>query len=202
MSRLNDRQLKLLQVIDEGHITGEDIVKALDSSVQMTNYYLNTLADDGYLKAARVYDNETREFLVVRAYLTDQGKAALESAGIKPSDSIVNSPIGSASTPPQIQAIDYVCIAQSIAQINAQINLVPENRRELIEVYLDDLQNEVNVAYRRKLIRLKAYFLAILNILSPILKQDGEPFRQPLETIASQLQISIQLPEKTSENTL
>ena len=203
MSRLNDRQLKILRVIDEGKITGEDIVKALDSSMQMTSYYLNTLADDGYLKVARVYDNETREFLVVRAYLTDQGKASLESAGIiKMSDAIVPSPIDTASpiaspsTPPRTQPIDYARIAESIAQINTQITLIPEGRRELIEVYLDDLQNEVNVVYRRKLIRLKAYFLAILNILSPVLKQGGEPFRQPLETIAFQLQLPIQLPEK------
>lgn len=201
MARLNDRQLKILRVIDEGNITGEDIVKALDSSMQMTSYYLNTMADDGYLKVARVYDNETREFLVVRAYLTDQGKASLESAGIKTSDTIVTSPIVSPSTTSQIQSINYARIAQSIAQITTQINLIPENRRELIEVYLEDLQNECNVAYRRKLIRLKAYFLAIINILSPILKQGGEPFRQPLETIASQLQIPIQLPEKTPEKT-
>jgi hypothetical protein len=203
MARLNDRQLKILRVIDEGKITGEDIVKALDSSMQMTSYYLNTLADDGYLKVARVYDNETREFLVVRAYLTDQGKASLESVGIKMSDAIVTSPIDTASPiaspsiPPRTQPIDYARIAESIAQINTQINLIPEGRRDLIEVYLDDLQNEVNVAYRRKLIRLKAYFLAILNIISPILKQGGEPFRQPLETIAFQLQLPIQLPEKT-----
>ncbi|MCX5961725.1 MAG: hypothetical protein NT070_00885 [Cyanobacteria bacterium] len=205
MARLNDRQLKILRVIDEGNITGEDIVKALDSSMQMTSYYLNTLADDGYLKVARVYDNETREFLVVRAYLTDQGKASLESASIKISDGtiaspIVTTPVATAiavpSITPKIQPIDYARIAESIAQINTQINLIPEGRRDLIEVYLDDLQNEVNVAYRRKLIRLKAYFLAILNILSPILKQGGEPFRQPLETIAFQLQLPIQLPEK------
>ncbi len=210
MARLNDRQLKILRVIDEGKITGEDIVKALDSSMQMTSYYLNTLADDGYLKVARVYDNETREFLVVRAYLTDQGKASLESASIKISDAIVTSPIVTTpvataiavpSITPKIQPIDYARIAESIAQINTQINLIPEDRRDLIEVYLEDLQNEVNVAYRRKLIRLKAYFLAILNIMSPILKQGGEPFRQPLETIASQLQLPIQLPEKTPEKT-
>jgi hypothetical protein len=205
MPRLNDRQLKMLRVIDEGNITGEDIVKALDSSMQMTSYYLNTLADDGYLKVARVYDNETREFLVVRAYLTDQGKASLESVGIKMSDAIVASPIATASPiaspsiTPTTQPIDYARIAESIGQINTQITLIPESRRELVEVYLEDLQNEVNVAYRRKLIRLKAYFLAILNILSPILKQGGEPFRQPLETIASQLQLPIQLPEKTPE---
>jgi hypothetical protein len=205
MPRLNDRQLKILRVINEGNITGEDIVKALDSSMQMTSYYLNTLADDGYLKVARVYDNEIREFLVVRAYLTDQGKVSLESASIKISNTIVASPI--ATTPvataivapsitPTTQPIDYARIAQSIAQINSQISLIPEGRRELVEVYLEDLQNEVNVAYRRKLIRLKAYFLAIVNILLPILKQGGEPFRQPLETIASQLQLPIQLPEK------
>ena len=204
MARLNDRQLKILRVIDEGNITGEDIVKALDSSMQMTSYYLNTLADDGYLKVARVYDNETREFLVVRAYLTDQGKESLESANIKTSDAATDSPIATTSSSPiaapsnpEIQPIDYARIAESIAQINSQIALIPEGRRELVEVYLEDLQSEVSVVYRRKLIRLKEYFLATLNILSPILKQDGEKFRQPLETIAFQLQVPIQLPEKS-----
>ena len=201
MARLNDRQLKILRVIDEGNITGEDIVKALDSSMQMTSYYLNTLADDGYLKVARVYDNETREFLVVRAYLTDQGKESIESATIKTSDTPIattnsNSPIAAPSNP-ETQPIDYARISESIAQINTQIALIPEGRRELVEVYLEDLQSEVSVVYRRKLIRLKAYFLATLNILSPILKQDGEKFRQPLETIAFQLQVPIQLPEKS-----
>ena len=134
--------------------------------------------------------------------ITGYRKASLESAGIKTSDTIVTSPTESPSTTTQIQSIDYARIAQSIAQITTQINLIPETRRELIEVYLEDLQNECNIAYRRKLIRLKAYFLAIINILSPILKQGGEPFRQPLETIASQLQIPIQLPEKMPEKTL
>jgi DeoR family transcriptional regulator, catabolite repression regulator len=195
MAMLNDRQLKILRVIDEGNITGEDIVKALGSSMQMTSYYLNTLADDGYLKVARVYDNDTRDFIVVRAYLTDQGKATLDNAGIKTSES----PVASSNDAPiaEPSAIDYTRIAQSIAQLNSELTVIPEARRELIEVYLDDLQNEVNVAYRRKLVRLKAYFLALLNILSPILKQGNDALRQPLETIATQLQIPIQLPEKS-----
>lgn len=204
MALLNERQLKILRVIDEGNITGEDIVKALGSSMQMTSYYLNTLADDGYLKVARVYDNETRDFIVVRAYLTDEGKAALESSIPKsePAAATPSAPSAPASSAPASTQpvsnpdapIDYARIAQSIAQINSQIETVPIGRRELLEVYLEDLQNEVNVAYRRKLVRMKAYFLAILNVLSPILKQGHEAFRQPLETIAAQLQISMQLP--------
>lgn len=198
MPVLNDRQLKILRVIDSGTITGEEIVKALGSSMQMTSYYLNTLADDGYLKVARVYDNETRDFLVVRAYLTPQGKSALETAGIKLKESIP-SPAEPSQSPQSATVdssapIDYARIAQSIAQINSQLSTLPESRRELLEVYLEDLQNEVNVAYRRKLVRLKAYFLAILNILSPLLKQGHEAFRQPLEAIAFQLQLPIQLP--------
>ena len=137
----------------------------------------------------------------MRAYLTDQGKESIESATIKTSDTPIattnsNSPIAAPSNP-EIQPIDYARISESIAQINTQIALIPEGRRELVEVYLEDLQSEVSVVYRRKLIRLKAYFLATLNILSPILKQDGEKFRQPLETIAFQLQVPIQLPEKS-----
>jgi DeoR family transcriptional regulator, catabolite repression regulator len=204
MAGLNDRHLKILRVIDEGNITGEDIVKALGSSMQMTSYYLNTLADDGYLKVARVYDNETRDFIVVRAYLTDQGKSTLENALVKSPASTLDpqpqsSPLPTTTTnsPPSANPnapIDYTRIAQSIAQINSQLQTIPESRRELLAVYLEDLQNEVNVAYRRKSVRMKAYFLAILNVLSPMLKQGNETFRQPLEAIAAQLQTPIQLP--------
>jgi DeoR family transcriptional regulator, catabolite repression regulator len=199
---LNDRQLKILKVIDAGNITGDDIVNATGSSMQMLSYYLNTMADDGYLKVAKVYDNATREFLVVRAYLTDEGKAALVKAGITPAAPPVmsggvqsaGSSINPGGTP---GALDYGHLGQSIAQIQASLPAIPESRRELIDVYLEDLQTEVNIAYRRKLVRIKAYFLAILNALSPILKQSTElqALRQPLEAIAAQLQIPIRLPE-------
>jgi DeoR family transcriptional regulator, catabolite repression regulator len=191
---LNDRQLKILKVIDDGNITGDDIVNATGSSMQMLSYYLNTMADDGYLKVARVYDNATREFLVVRAYLTDEGKGALVKAGLSSAGAISPvEPTAVASTGP----LDYAHLGQSIAQIQSQIQFLPENRRELVEVYIEDLQTEVNIAYRRKLVRIKAYFFAILNAVSPLLKQSAEPqaLRQPLESIAAQLQIPIRLPD-------
>ncbi|KAM3115249.1 winged helix-turn-helix transcriptional regulator, partial [Phormidesmis sp. 146-33] len=75
---LNERQLRILRAIDQGNITGDSIAQALGSSMQMLRYYLDTMAEDGYLKAARVYDNDTREFQIVRAYLTEKGKAELE----------------------------------------------------------------------------------------------------------------------------
>jgi DeoR family transcriptional regulator, catabolite repression regulator len=206
---LNDRQLKILKVIDDGNITGDDIVNATGSSMQMLSYYLNTMADDGYLKAARVYDNATREFLVVRAYLTDEGKAALVKAGISKagisvagisvavepestSDSSAEASIAVKAGP-----LDYAHLGQSIAQIQSQVQFLPDARRELVEVYIEDLQTEVNIAYRRKLVRIKAYFFAILNAVSPLLKQSSDlnALRQPLESIAAQLQIPIRLPD-------
>ncbi len=201
---LNDRQLKILKVISEGNITGDDIVNATGSSMQMLSYYLNTMADDGYLKAARVYDNATREFLVVRAYLTDEGRAALAKAGISiASDSTHDAASDSndAKADPSIASqagpLDYAHLGQSIAQIQSQVQFLPEARRELVEVYIEDLQTEVNIAYRRKLVRIKAYFFAILNALSPLLKQSADlnALRQPLESIAAQLQIPIRLPD-------
>ena len=189
---LNDRQLKILKVIDDGNITGDDIVNATGSSMQMLSYYLNTMADDGYLKVAKVYDNATREFLVVRAYLTDEGKASLVRAGLS-SDSTINS--NPATFDPL--TLDYGRLGQSIAQIQSNIQFIPDLRREFVEVYLDDLQSEVNIVYRRKLVRIKAYFLAILNAVSPVLKQvpDLEKLRAPLQSIAAQLQIVIRLPD-------
>ena len=198
---LNDRQLKILKVIDDGNITGDDIVNATGSSMQMLSYYLNTMADDGYLKVAKVYDNATREFLVVRAYLTDEGKASLVNAGLS-SAAIAASGIDDSTTnlnltPFDPATLDYGRLGQSIAQIQSQIQFIPDNRRELIEVYLDDLQSEVNIVYRRKLVRIKAYFFAILNAVSPVLKQvpDLDKLRAPLQSIAAQLQIPIRLPD-------
>ena len=198
---LNDRQLKILKVIDDGNITGDDIVNATGSSMQMLSYYLNTMADDGYLKVAKVYDNATREFLVVRAYLTDEGKTSLVNAGLS-SAAIAASGIDDSTTnlnltPFDPATLDYGRLGQSIAQIQSQIQFIPDNRRELIEVYLDDLQSEVNIVYRRKLVRIKAYFFAILNAVSPVLKQvpDLDKLRVPLQSIAAQLQIPIRLPD-------
>ena len=198
---LNDRQLKILKVIDDGNITGDDIVNATGSSMQMLSYYLNTMADDGYLKVAKVYDNATREFLVVRAYLTDEGKTSLVNAGLS-SAAIAASGIDDSTTnlnltPFDPATLDYGRLGQSIAQIQSQIQFIPDNRRELIEVYLDDLQSEVNIVYRRKLVRIKAYFFAILNAVSPVLKQvpDLDKLRAPLQSIAAQLQIPIRLPD-------
>ena len=64
-------------------------------------------------------------------------------------------------------------------------------------MYLDDLQSEVNIVYRRKFVRIKAYFFAILNAVSPVLKQvpDLDKLRAPLQSIAAQLQIPIRLPD-------
>ena len=189
---LNDRQLKILKVIDDGNITGDDIVNATGSSMQMLSYYLNTMADDGYLKVAKVYDNATREFLVVRAYLTDEGKASLVGAGLSS-----NSTTNSNPTTFDPATLDYGRLGQSIAQIQSNIQFIPDHRREFVEVYLDDLQSEVNIVYRRKLVRIKAYFLAILNAVSPVLKQipDLDKLRAPLQSIAAQLQIVIRLPD-------
>lgn len=195
---LNDRQLKILKVIDDGNITGDDIVNATGSSMQMLSYYLNTMADDGYLKVAKVYDNATREFLVVRAYLTDEGKASLVSAGLSSAAIAASgSTTDSAPGPFDPTTLDYGRLGQSIAQIQSNIQFIPDNRRELIEVYLDDLQSEVNIVYRRKLVRIKAYFFAILNAVSPVLKQvpDLDKLRAPLQSIAVQLQIPIRLPD-------
>jgi DeoR family transcriptional regulator, catabolite repression regulator len=74
---LNEKHLKILQVINAGNTTGEAIAEAMGSSPQMLRYYLDKLADDGYVKAAKVYDNATQDFLIVGAYLTSQGQAQL-----------------------------------------------------------------------------------------------------------------------------
>ncbi len=74
---LNEKQLKILQVIEAGNTTGEAIAVAMGLSPQMLKYYLDKLAEDGYVKAAKVYDNTLQDFLIVGAYLTPKGQAEL-----------------------------------------------------------------------------------------------------------------------------
>ncbi|MEB3293498.1 MAG: hypothetical protein VKJ24_10090 [Synechococcales bacterium] len=225
---LNDRQIKILQVIEEGNMTGEDIAQAMGSSMQLLSYYLSTMADDGYLKVAKVYDNFTREFQIVRTYLTDQGKEALQSAGnsapkMPPANPGMDSRSTAATcsesdnasagqTPPQEAArstdsvglvnpfkmgVDFTAIAHDIQGLSQILEHLPPNRRELVAVYLDDLTTEVNVAYRRRPERVRAYFFATLNTVVPLLKQlaIAPQFIHHAKSLAAQLQIPLSLPD-------
>lgn len=231
MAVLNDRQLKILRVIDAGNMTGEDIATAVGSSMQLLSYYLNTLSDDGYLKIAKVYDNFTREFQIVRAYLTSEGKQALVQA-----DEKIAAASGTALSTETVQAtaapsaiadeiaesapsdsnstanfsgldygldygfnsgLDYSTLAQHITALAQVLETLPPNRREMVNVYLEDLEIEVNQPDKRRNDRLKAYFLAILNTVVPILKHlpQSDQFTQLTQAIAQILQLPIKLPE-------
>jgi DeoR family transcriptional regulator, catabolite repression regulator len=201
MALITDRQLRILRVINEGHTTGEAIVDALGSSMQMLSHYMNQMVEDGYIKAAKVYDNELRDFIVVRAYLTPEGQSILAgqppivnpgvAAGASASKSTSN-----AKTPIAAESIDYAAVAASLDRLEKIITELPQDWRELAEVYLDDLRNEINVAYRRHPVRIRAYFLAILRTLLPVIGKiaKGEDFVQQAKLLSRQLGIPVKLP--------
>jgi predicted transcriptional regulator len=198
---LNEKQIKILKVIDDGTISGERIADALGSSMQMLRYYLDTMAEDGYLKAAKVYDNNTKEFQIVRAYLTDKGKAILEQ--LNDAKQVVNEaltkPVSveqstessnteqntkssgtwlserSASqekaTPQQISLQDLEQIIHSLDALQKIVEDLADDRRDIISVYLSDLHDEIKIVYKRRPQRIKAYFLAVLATTLPIIKQ-------------------------------
>ncbi|MBW4541617.1 MAG: hypothetical protein KME43_21095 [Myxacorys chilensis ATA2-1-KO14] len=186
---LNDKQIRILQVVNSGTISGEGIASALGSSMQMLRYYLDTMAEDGYLKVAKVYDNSTREFQIVRAYLTDKGKAILEQlkgleklsspadevakaeASVGQVDEFSKPSVGVRSTPQQILLQDVEQIINSLDALQRIVEELPDERRDIISVYLSDLQDEVKVVYRRRPQRIKAYFLAVLGTTLPIIRQ-------------------------------
>jgi DeoR family transcriptional regulator, catabolite repression regulator len=175
---LNEKQIRILQVIDAGNNSGESIAKVLGSSMQMLRYYLDTMTEDGYLKAAKVYDNNTREFQIVRAYLTPEGKAALDRAIPSTQTTVETNSIPETKpnlpnqfTTSQATIADLHEILQVLDRLLQVIDELPEARRELAVVYLDDLQEEIKVVYRRKPQRIKAYFLAMVGIVLPILQQ-------------------------------
>jgi DeoR family transcriptional regulator, catabolite repression regulator len=198
---IGDRQLKILQVIQAGHTTGEAIVDALGSSMQMLSHYMNQMVEDGYIKAARLYDNELRDFVVVRAYLTPEGEAILAQTGspaaIAPPAAAPATPATTPQTPQSSEsATDYSLVSDSLTAIATQLAELPSDWREIAEVYLDDLQNEINIAYRRRPIRIRAYFLAMLRMLLPIVPKmpNGDAFLQQVRVLSSALAIPVKLP--------
>jgi DeoR family transcriptional regulator, catabolite repression regulator len=193
---IGDRQLKILQAIQSGHTTGEAIVDALGSSMQMLSHYMNQMVEDGYIKAARLYDNELRDFVVVRAYLTPEGETILAQTG--------NAAMPAAVAPSPAAAIatagdsgpDYSLVSDSLQAIAATLTDLPTEWQEIALVYLDDLQNELNIPYRRRPIRIRAYFLALLRMLLPIAPQmaQREGFLQQVRVLSGVLAIPVKLP--------
>jgi DeoR family transcriptional regulator, catabolite repression regulator len=80
--------------------------------------------------------------------------------------------------------------------VESIITSLPTDWRELAEVYLDDLKNEINIAYRRRPVRIKAYFLAILRTLLPLTSKmvQGPDFIQQVRSLSQQLGIPVKLP--------
>jgi DeoR family transcriptional regulator, catabolite repression regulator len=199
---LNERQLRILRVIDAGHTTGDAIVEALGSSLQMLSYYVNQMVDDGYIKAAKVYDNDLKDFVVVRAYLTPEGKSILEAnpqpaspAAASPGTSQVSETTIATALHPDAP-IDYAMVGEAIAKLGEMIATLPSDWRELAEVYLDDLQAEINIAYRRRPVRIRAYFLAILRTLLPVVTKtpQGDDLIQQARSLSQLLNIPVKLP--------
>ncbi len=224
MAVMNDRQLRILRVIDEGHTTGEALSDVLGSSMQMLSYHINQMVDDGYIRAAKVYDNELRDFVVVRAYLTPEGHSLLAT---QPNQTPVAVPVTaenpanpasphavSASTESQSattlsasnatdphpaiaeSGLDYAAAGGSIERLETIVAALPTDWRELAEVYLDDLKGEINISYRRRSVRIKAYFLALLRTLLPVIGKisQGDEFVQQVRILSHQLAIPVRLP--------
>lgn len=200
---LNEKQQRILSIIDAGHTTGEGIADEIGSSMQMIRYYLDTLAEDGYLKVAKVYDNATREFQVVRAYLTDKGKAALvkvaSDTAAPDTAQTVEQTVEQTAAPTTSNEIDL--IIQALDRVQPIVESLPSDRAEIACVYLEDLQNEMKVAYRRKPQRIKAYFLALLGTSLPAIQQTGraDAFFEDVRFLANQFGVTVKLPENAGD---
>ncbi|HTL90641.1 MAG TPA: hypothetical protein VL134_14665 [Leptolyngbya sp.] len=185
---LNEKQQRILEIIDGGNTTGEGIAGAIGSSMQMIRHYLDVLSEDGYLKVAKVYDNATREFQVVRAYLTDKGKVAIAKTPILG----IEAPIGSAD--------DVAQIIKALERIQPIVAQLPRDRAEVAEIYLEDLQTEMKNVFRRKPQRIKAYFLALAGTALPVVHQteQADLFIESVRLLSEKFDIAVRLPENVS----
>ncbi len=195
---LNEKQIKILQIINAGNISGDSIAQALGTSMQMLRYYLDTMAEDGYLKAAKVFDNKTREFQIVRAYLTEEGKAALEQAGSEQTSKQVDETLQSNPDVDANKSLadDATAILKSLDVLKEFVDQLPDGRREVAIVYLEDLHAEIKIVYRRKPQRIKAYFLAVLSMIFPIIQHidNAAGFLECTKFLSDKLNIPIKLP--------
>jgi DeoR family transcriptional regulator, catabolite repression regulator len=210
---LNEKKLSILQAIAAGSTTGVAISATVGSSTQLLNYYLDTMAQDDYIQVAKLFDNATQEFQVVRAYLTDKGQTALQehlSRLASAAPAVASAAPAAASAAPTVVAPpptaaapmdrngeeDFVPISVTLAPLQASIDALPVEWQELAAVYLDDLTAEINIPYRRRPVRIKAYFLALLRLLVPLLKQlpNGAKLSEQITELAEQLNIPIKLP--------
>lgn len=197
---LNEKQIRILQVIDRGSTTGDSIAQALGSSMQMLRYYLDTLVEDGYLKAAKVYDNSTKEFQIVRAYLTEKGKAELEQTEPTQAPSIeAAQPTAKLEANSSKTVENLGEILKSLESLHTFVDQLPQARRELATVYFDDLQDEIRIVYRRKPEKIKAYLIAVLGVILPVLKQmnNSSNFLEIAKYLSEKLNVSIKLPGQT-----
>jgi DeoR family transcriptional regulator, catabolite repression regulator len=204
---LNDKKLAILQAIAAGSTTGPMISSSVGSSTQLLNYYLDTMAQDDYIQVAKLFDNASQEFQVVRAYLTDKGQTSLAEhlSRLAPAAATVaaTEAVTVAVAPPAPPMAgaregdeEFVPISVTFAPLQASIDALPTEWQELADVYLDDLKAEINIPYRRRPVRIKAYFLALLRLLVPLLKQlpDGAQLGTQLDELSQQLNIPIKLP--------
>jgi DeoR family transcriptional regulator, catabolite repression regulator len=200
---LNDKKLAILQAIAAGSTTGPMISNSVGSSTQLLNYYLDTMVQDDYIQVAKLFDNASQEFQVVRAYLTDKGQTSLAEhlSRLAPAAATVAATVAVAPPAPPMAVAqeaddEFVPISVTFAPLQASIDALPTEWQELADVYLDDLKAEINIPYRRRPVRIKAYFLALLRLLVPLLKQlpDGAQLGEQLDELSQQLNIPIKLP--------
>jgi len=201
---LNERQLRILRAIDQGNITGDSIAQALGSSMQMLRYYLDTMTEDGYLKAAKVYDNDTREFQIVRAYLTEKGKAELEQIPESNQSFIPTNSVAQTSAKNEVNPISIYelhDVVKSLEVLYEAVEQLPEARRELAIVYFNDLQDEIKITYRRKPEKIKAYFIAVLGMILPVSKQikNADEFFETVRNLSKKLSVPVKLPQSDGQ---
>jgi DeoR family transcriptional regulator, catabolite repression regulator len=182
---LNDRHLRILRSIASGNTTGVALVDDLGSSMQMLTHFLNTMVDDGYVKAARVYDNDLRDFIVVKAYLTPEGQALLQTH---------TAPVETPTETPT--TLNLPIITQALNTINQLIPALPQDWRELAEVYFNDLNAELTQSDRRRPIQIKAYFLSLLRSVLPLLPKlpESEAWTTQAQILSKELDLPIRLP--------
>lgn len=197
---LSDKQLRLLEAIDAGNTTGDRIADAMGSSMQMIRYYLDTMAEDGYLKAAKVYDNSIRDFQIVRAYLTEKGKTILQQNQSSKSEATVESQevVESEKSSSQNPFEDFEQIVKALGVFQKTTETLPDDRREIASVYLEDLETEMKIVYRRKPHRIKAYFLAFVGMSLPIVRasEDAKEFIEQARFLSNKFNIPLKLPRQ------
>lgn len=217
---LTNKQLSILQKIDNGVGSTMQIADDFGEKRSVINYLMRELRDEGYIKGSEGFPPGEwvggREF--VNSMLTSKGKTAL----VSPSDIVqnyssqitnnftvesINAPLSfiqgtGAGRNAQINQTNALSqeiteIIEKIANLERGLDDFPEDVREEASVHLENLKSELQLSDNPQPKKIRSYFKAAIRVLvtglisSTVVITEGTDFLNNITDLADKFDVEI-----------